>query len=115
MKIDRYEEIPLEILTTNRSKGRALCPAKEIAKLAQSIKKLGLLNPIIVAPASEAGKYEIVIGRRRFLAIQTLGWPRIFAVILDQRPNDTQMRAILLTESQQNQFLQREHRVRTAR
>jgi ParB family chromosome partitioning protein len=115
MKIDRYEEIPIQSLTTRRSKGRALCPPKEIAKLAQSIRKLGLLAPIIVAPASIAGKYEIVIGRRRFLAVQTLGWAKIFAVILDQRPSDTQMRAILLTESQQNQFLQPEHRVRTAR
>jgi hypothetical protein len=115
MKLDSYEEIPIESLTPSRSKGRVLCPAKEIAKLAQSIKKLGLLTPIIVAPASIAGKYEIVIGRRRFLAVQTLGWAKIFAVILDQRPNDTQMRAILLTESQQNQLLQREHRVRTAR
>lgn len=105
MKIDRYEEIPIESLTTSRSKARTHCPTREIAKLAQSIKKFGLLTPIIVAPASIAGKYEIVIGQRRFLAVQTLGWTKIFAAILDQRPNDAQVRAILLTESEQHQPL----------
>ena len=115
MKINRFEEIPIESLTTSRSKMRTLCPAGEIAELTKSLKKLGLLNPIIVAPASVAGKYEIVIGQRRFLAVQTLGWAKIFAGILDQRPNDAQMRAILLTESQQNQVLQPEHHIPTAR
>ena len=108
MKIDRYEEIPIESLTNSRLKGRALCQTKEIAKLAQSIKKLGLLSPIIVAPASVAGKYEIVIGSRRFLAVQTLGWAKIFAAILDQRLNDAQVRVILLAESEQNQPVQKD-------
>ncbi len=104
MKIDRYEEIPIESLTISRSKTRTLCPAREIADLAQSIKKLGLLTPIIVASARVAGKYKVVMGERRFLAVRTLGWATIFAAILDQRPNETQMRAILLTESRQNQL-----------
>jgi ParB family chromosome partitioning protein len=104
MKMDRYEEIPIESLTISRSKTRTLCPAREIADLAQSIKKLGLLTPIIVASARVAGKYKVVMGERRFLAVQTLGWATIFAAILDQRPNETQMRAILLTESRQNQL-----------
>jgi ParB/RepB/Spo0J family partition protein len=105
MKIDRYEEIPIVSLTTSRSKARAHSPTREIAKLAQSIKKLGLLTPIIVAPASIAGKYEIVIGQRQALAVQTLGWAKIFAAILDQRLSDTQVRVILLTESEQHQPL----------
>jgi ParB family transcriptional regulator, chromosome partitioning protein len=115
MKIDSYKEIPIENLITSRSKTRTLCPAKEIAKLAQSIKKFGLLKPIIVAPASIVGKYEIVIGQRRFLAVQVLGWAKIFAAILDQRPSQTQIKAILLARSQQNKLLQPKDYVRTVR
>jgi ParB/RepB/Spo0J family partition protein len=106
MKIDRYEEIPLENLTIGASQARVRKVNKGIGELAQSIKDLGLLVPIFVAPAGAAGKYEIITGRRRFLAVQALGWTKIPACVLDQKPSEDVAKAIALTESKSHQPLQ---------
>ena len=45
----------------------------DISTLAASIKRLGLLQPIILRKTGD-DKYEVVDGRRRFAAIQQLGW-----------------------------------------
>ena len=45
----------------------------DITTLAKSIKQLGLLQPIILGPHG-AGKFGVIDGRRRFAAIQSLGW-----------------------------------------
>ena len=99
MKIDRYEEIPLENITIGVSQARTRGIDKGIDDLAQGIKKLGLLEPIIVAPAGAAGKYEIITGQQRFLAVPALGWKKICAGILDQKPNEDVVKTIALTES----------------
>lgn len=44
----------------------------DITTLANSIQRLGLLQPIILKKTED--KYEVVDGRRRFAAIQQLGW-----------------------------------------
>ena len=46
-----------------------------IEDLAKSIHLHGLLNPIIVK--EKEGKYELIIGQRRYLACQLLGWQNI--------------------------------------
>lgn len=47
--------------------------------LAKSIHEKGLLNPITVIDRS--GKFELVVGQRRYLACQLLGWETIPAII----------------------------------
>jgi len=63
-----------------------------ILELSESIKAIGLLQPILVRPKGE--RYEIVFGHRRFLATQKLGAARIMATIrgLDD-PTTALMRA----------------------
>lgn len=48
----------------------------DISSLAHSIKKMGLLQPIILRQISD-DRYEVVDGRRRFAALQQLGWTAI--------------------------------------
>ena len=43
-----------------------------IAELADNIAAVGLINPITLAPAKENGKYRVIAGRRRFLALRAL-------------------------------------------
>ena len=50
MKIVRYEAIPLKDLSIGESQSRVRDVNKGIEDLAQSIKKIGLLEPIVVAP-----------------------------------------------------------------
>jgi len=52
---------------------------EKINELAQSIKAMGQLQPILLRPKGE--RYEIVYGHRRFLATQKLGKARILATI----------------------------------
>ena len=47
--------------------------------LAKSIHEIGLLNPITVL--DRKGKYELIVGQRRFLACQLLGWKTIPAIV----------------------------------
>jgi len=46
------------------------------AELADSISKIGLLSPILVR-ITEAGKFEVVAGNRRFYACKSLGWKKV--------------------------------------
>ena len=48
---------------------------EEIDALADTIKSRGQLQPIIVAPADEEGRYMIQFGERRWRACQQLGQP----------------------------------------
>jgi len=52
-----------------------------LEELADSIKKRGVVQPIIVRPKNEAGKYVIVMGARRYRASQLAGVAKIPAVI----------------------------------
>lgn len=50
----------------------------EITKIAESMREQGLIHEIIIRPAKKPkDAFEIVIGRRRFLAAQMLGWVEI--------------------------------------
>jgi hypothetical protein len=51
-----------------------------IAELADRIKQMGLLQPVLVQRAAN-GRYTLVAGRFRLLACQRLGWKAIPAII----------------------------------
>lgn len=53
---------------------------KDIDILAENISRYGLLQPVIVILKN--GKYEIIVGQRRYLAIKQLGWEKIPAMIM---------------------------------
>lgn len=50
--------------------------------LADSIKEEGLISPLIVRRHID-GTYELIVGQRRFLACQRLGWKTVPAIIRD--------------------------------
>lgn len=51
----------------------------ELESLAQSISEVGLLQPILVAPAGD--RYEVVFGHRRYLAHKNLGLSAIKCLV----------------------------------
>lgn len=53
----------------------------KIIELAESIKAIGQLQPILLRPKAE--RFEIVYGHRRFMAVQRLGKARILASVKD--------------------------------
>lgn len=51
----------------------------DITELKNSIKSVGLLQPIVVRPIDEG--YEVIIGQRRYFACKELGYEKIPAII----------------------------------
>ena len=98
-KIIEYREISLNELVIGKGQARTHDLAKGIDELATSIKAQGLLQPILVCPARESGKLEILTGQRRFLAHKMLKKERISAAILDERVEESQAKTISITEN----------------
>ena len=68
----------------------------DVDELAASIKRSGLLQPIVVRRL-ESGKYRLVCGYRRYLACQKLGWEEIPARVIEC--DDVTEKILLLTEN----------------
>jgi ParB family chromosome partitioning protein len=45
-------------------------------ELAESIKSQGVMQPVLVRPVAEDGRYEIIAGERRYRAAAWPGWTR---------------------------------------
>jgi ParB family transcriptional regulator, chromosome partitioning protein len=53
-----------------------------ITELVDSIRKVGLLQPIVIR-VNDEGNFEVVSGCRRYTACKTLGWKKITCVIIE--------------------------------
>ncbi|MEX2647867.1 MAG: ParB/RepB/Spo0J family partition protein [Alphaproteobacteria bacterium] len=62
--------LPIESLSPSTLQPRRMFDADELDELARSIAAQGILQPILVRPAREAGRYEIIAGERRWRAAQ---------------------------------------------
>jgi ParB family chromosome partitioning protein len=98
-KITGVKELPLADLVIGKGQVRVRDVAKDIDELAASIAKVGLLEPIVVCPAQEKGKFEILTGQRRYLAHKQLNKDSIYACILDQAVDETEAKVISVTEN----------------
>ena len=66
-------------IVPNKSQPRQRFDDEAISSLARSIEKAGLMQPIVVRPASVG--YELVAGERRWRAFQSLGRTEIPAIV----------------------------------
>ncbi len=81
---DVYKDIELTLIDPPDEVARLEIPEIAIKELAQSIKEQGLLQPIIVA--EKDGRFEIVAGHRRWLAVQYLKRKYITCKIVKSDP-----------------------------
>ena len=73
-KNSETKRVPISDLTRNPFQPREYFNKAKLEELSNSIKKNGIIQPIAVrSKKSEAGKYEIVAGERRWLAAQKAG------------------------------------------
>jgi ParB family chromosome partitioning protein len=98
-KIKDVMEIPLKDLVVGKGQVRTRKPKKDVTELADSIRKVGLLEPIVVCPAEKKGKYEIITGQRRVFAHQELQRDTILAAILDEKVDETTAKILSVTEN----------------
>ncbi len=94
-------EIPVDAVRANPFQPRADFDPTRLKELADSIRENGLLQPVVVRPVGEA--FEIVVGERRFRAIQSLGWTSVPALV--RTLDDEQMLVVALVENLQRHDL----------
>ena len=75
------QEIPVDKIKINPFQPRKIFNEEAINELASSIKKHGLMQPVIVI--EENGEFILVAGERRLRAVKTLGKKEIKAIISD--------------------------------
>jgi ParB family chromosome partitioning protein len=57
---------------------------EELEGLKDSIKALGLLQPIVVMTTSRRNQYRLIVGKRRYMACDQLGWKTIPAQVMKE-------------------------------
>ena len=97
-----FDEIPLESITRNPRQPRQIFDDDALAELAESIEVVGLLQPIVVRRAGE-GRYEIVMGERRWRACQMAELSAIPAIVRDT-PDDNLLRDALMENLHRQQL-----------
>ena len=91
-----FRELPITSIRPNAFQPRQAFADDELDSLAASIRELGVLQPILVRPASD-GQYELIAGERRWRASQRAGLTLIPAVI--RATEDTQALEQALVEN----------------
>ena len=89
-------------LRPNRFQPRTQFRAEELEELKRSIKRQGVIQPVIVRPIAH-GTYEIVAGERRWRAVRALEMAEIPAVV--KTLNDREIIEYSLIENVQRQDL----------
>lgn len=94
-------EIPIERIIPNPNQPRTHFDTKALNELAQSIRELGVIQPITVRKLGD--KFELISGERRYRASQMLGLEKIPAFI--RLADDREMLEMALVENIQREDL----------
>jgi ParB family transcriptional regulator, chromosome partitioning protein len=98
----RYEEIAITAITANPRQPRLSFDEDALDELAESIKQVGLLQPVVVR-ATGPGRYELVTGERRWRAVQRAGLAEIGAIV-KQTHDDDMLRDALIENLHRQQL-----------
>jgi ParB family chromosome partitioning protein len=98
----RFAEIDVERISPNPMQPRSDFDEDAMAELVHSVKEIGLLQPIVVRRLRE-GRYELVMGERRWRATKLAGLPTIPAIVRDTQ-DDAMLRDALLENLHRSQL-----------
>lgn len=90
-----FTEIPVTRIRPNHAQPRQVFDEEAMAELVHSIREIGLLQPIVVRRMGD--DYEIVMGERRWRAVQEAGLDTIPAIV--RETDDTAMLRDALLEN----------------
>ncbi|MBT2553576.1 ParB/RepB/Spo0J family partition protein [Arthrobacter sp. ISL-5] len=93
----RFAEIPVGDIHPNRKQPRTVFDEDDMAELVHSVREIGVLQPIVVRTSTEKGgePYELVMGERRWRAVQAAGLDTIPAIVRDTTDDDLLRDALL--------------------
>lgn len=98
--------VPVGAVHPNPFQPRREFDEEELTELAASIRQNGLLQPIVVRPASNrrgADRWELVAGERRWRAVTRLGWTSVPAIV--REVDDRTLLVLALVENLQRSGL----------
>ena len=96
------DEIDLNNITRNPKQPRTVFDEEQLTELALSIKEVGLLQPPVVRSVGN-GKYQLIMGERRFRAAKLAGLKSI-PVIIRQTSDDQLLREALVENIHRSQL-----------
>jgi ParB family chromosome partitioning protein len=73
--------LPISAIVPNPFQPRREFVEEDLADLTSSIRENGLLQPVLVRPSADGGRWELVAGERRWRACTRLGWKEIPALV----------------------------------
>jgi ParB family transcriptional regulator, chromosome partitioning protein len=91
-----YREVPIGSITPNAKQPRQVFDEEALAELEHSIREFGLMQPIVVRELAD-GRYELVMGERRWRAAEQAGLDAIPAII--RKTSDSAMLRDALLEN----------------
>jgi len=98
----RFADLPLEQITPNPLQPRTHFDEEALAELVDSIKQVGLLQPVVVREIAP-DRYELVMGERRWRASQEAGTGTIPAIVRETS-DDAMLRDALLENLHREQL-----------
>ncbi len=88
-------ELPIEKIIPNPYQPRREFDEESISELAESIKKHGLLQPVLVIKDKKNDRFILVAGERRLRASKKLGKDKIKAIVVDYTLDDLREYALI--------------------
>jgi ParB family chromosome partitioning protein len=101
-EVAQQNEVPISSISPNPRQPRTVFDEDALNELIASIKEIGILQPPVVRRVSE-GRYELVMGERRFRAAKAAGLKTI-PVIIRQTPDNELLREALIENIHRSQL-----------
>ena len=89
-----YKDIAVSAITPNPRQPRRTFDEDALEELAESIRQVGLLQPVVVREAGP-GWYELIMGERRWRASQRAGLTEIGAIVKQTQDNELLLDALI--------------------
>ncbi|HVS67892.1 MAG TPA: ParB/RepB/Spo0J family partition protein, partial [Mycobacteriales bacterium] len=97
-----FAEVPIDAIEPNPRQPRDVFDEEAMAELVTSIREVGVLQPVVVREL-EAGRYQLVMGERRFRASREAGLSVVPAIVR-QTNDDAMLRDALLENLHRQQL-----------
>ncbi|MFI7423626.1 ParB/RepB/Spo0J family partition protein [Nonomuraea sp. NPDC049684] len=97
-----FKEVALSAIVPNPRQPRDVFDDERLKELADSIREVGLLQPIVVRSVG-GGQYELIMGERRWRACQQVGLDPVPAIVRNTQDTDL-LRDALIENLQREQL-----------
>ncbi len=101
-EVGQQNEIDINLISPNPKQPRTVFDEAALTELIVSIKEIGILQPPVVREVS-GGRYELIMGERRYRAAKAVGLKTI-PVIIRQTPDNELLREALIENIHRSQL-----------